>query len=224
MTRSEQSQGGYLRPTRAIHEVFTESERHIQLRQDSSGRFHGPLQAPRTVWLLGDNCRLTRCLRITTMLSTRLVPRLSRPLRALSRSFASESSTPAVANPSAKTPAPQAPNAAARWSTNQRARPVAGENPRFEQTNMDLQPQPLSAMEMVNNEPIRLVDGRKAVCDGGECQSSDNSINFECLLQEEALLDIPKFTSTWCVTHSLFSTCCVLILSIQDKPGPRPCG
>ncbi|KAF7969041.1 hypothetical protein HWV62_28435 [Athelia sp. TMB] len=101
------------------------------------------------------------------MLSTRLVPRLSRPLRALSRSFASESSTPAVTNPSAKTPAPQAPNAAARWSTNQRARPVAGENPRFEQTNMDLQPQPLSAMEMVNNEPIRLVDGRKAVCDGG---------------------------------------------------------
>lgn len=32
---------------------------------------------------------------------------------------------------------------------------------------MDLQPAPLSAMEMVANEPIRLVKGRKAVCDGG---------------------------------------------------------
>jgi NADH dehydrogenase (ubiquinone) Fe-S protein 6 len=34
---------------------------------------------------------------------------------------------------------------------------------------MDLQPQPLSAMEMINAEPIRIVHGRKAVCDGGEC-------------------------------------------------------
>jgi len=32
---------------------------------------------------------------------------------------------------------------------------------------MDLQPQPLSAMEMINAEPIRMVHGRKAVCDGG---------------------------------------------------------
>jgi len=32
---------------------------------------------------------------------------------------------------------------------------------------MDLQPRPLSAMEMIANEPIRLVDGRRAVCDGG---------------------------------------------------------
>lgn len=32
---------------------------------------------------------------------------------------------------------------------------------------MELQPNPLSAMELVANEPIRLVHGRKAVCDGG---------------------------------------------------------
>jgi len=32
---------------------------------------------------------------------------------------------------------------------------------------MELQPNPLSAMELIANEPIRLVDGRKAVCDGG---------------------------------------------------------
>jgi NADH dehydrogenase (ubiquinone) Fe-S protein 6 len=40
--------------------------------------------------------------------------------------------------------------------------------PRFEQTAMDLQPNPLSAMGMVAQDPIRLVDGRRAVCDGGE--------------------------------------------------------
>ena len=34
---------------------------------------------------------------------------------------------------------------------------------------MELQPNPLSAMEMINKEPIRVVHGRKAVCDGGEC-------------------------------------------------------
>jgi len=62
---------------------------------------------------------------------------------------------------------PQAPNYAEVWSTNQRTRPSAGSSPRFEQTAMELQPNPLSAMEMIANEPIRLVHGRKAVCDGG---------------------------------------------------------
>jgi NADH dehydrogenase (ubiquinone) Fe-S protein 6 len=40
--------------------------------------------------------------------------------------------------------------------------------PRFEQTNMDLQPQPLSAMAMIAEEPIRLVETRIASCDGGK--------------------------------------------------------
>lgn len=33
---------------------------------------------------------------------------------------------------------------------------------------MELQPAPLSALEMIANEPVRVVQGRKAVCDGGE--------------------------------------------------------
>ncbi|CAA7265807.1 unnamed protein product [Cyclocybe aegerita] len=32
---------------------------------------------------------------------------------------------------------------------------------------MALQPNPLSAMELIAQEPIRLVHGRKAICDGG---------------------------------------------------------
>ena len=39
---------------------------------------------------------------------------------------------------------------------------------RFEQTNLDLQPNAQSAMGMVAEDPIRLVDGRRASCDGGE--------------------------------------------------------
>ena len=81
-----------------------------------------------------------------------------------------QSQTPSLAiSPQAAPaePAPQAPNHAAPWSTSQRLRPLPKSEPRFEQTAMDLQPAPLSAMELINNEPIRLVDGRRAVCDGG---------------------------------------------------------
>ncbi|KIM85194.1 hypothetical protein PILCRDRAFT_817192 [Piloderma croceum F 1598] len=105
------------------------------------------------------------------MLSNRLVSRLSHPLRILSRSATTSSESPSSSIPVTKTtvatPAPQAPNYPTKWSTSQRSRPIGGESPRFEQTAMDLQPQPLSAMEMINAEPIRIVHGRKAVCDGG---------------------------------------------------------
>ncbi|TFK57073.1 hypothetical protein OE88DRAFT_1615704, partial [Heliocybe sulcata] len=63
--------------------------------------------------------------------------------------------------------APQAPNSVKPWSTSQRTRPQGHSGPRFEQTKMELQPNPLSAMAMINEEPVRIVSGRKAVCDGG---------------------------------------------------------
>jgi hypothetical protein len=40
--------------------------------------------------------------------------------------------------------------------------------PRFEQTAMELQPNTLSAMALINDVPVNMVDGRRAVCDGGE--------------------------------------------------------
>ena len=39
--------------------------------------------------------------------------------------------------------------------------------PRFEQTNETFQPRPLAAIELIQDEPIRLVEGRTAACDGG---------------------------------------------------------
>lgn len=102
---------------------------------------------------------------------TRRLPRLLQPLtRLASTATAKGDAVPALqAVPPSTTPVVgQAPNRALRWSTNQQARPQHGEVARFEQTDMALQPNPLSAQEMIAKEPIRLVHGRKAVCDGGE--------------------------------------------------------
>lgn len=102
-----------------------------------------------------------------TMLSRRLIHRASQ-LKVLSR-FSSSSANPVTPIPASPSPvANQAPNYPTTWTTSQRPRAVAQSGPRFEQTVLELQPNPLSAMEMINNEPIRVVHGRKAVCDGGQ--------------------------------------------------------
>ncbi|KAG2366534.1 ubiquinone oxidoreductase 20 kd subunit [Suillus spraguei] len=99
------------------------------------------------------------------MLPRRLVHRAAQ-VKVLSRSYSSANAvTPIPASPSSVVN--QAPNHSTTWSTSQSPRAVAQSSPRFEQTILELQPNPLSAMEMINNEPIRVVHGRKAVCDGG---------------------------------------------------------
>jgi NADH dehydrogenase (ubiquinone) Fe-S protein 6 len=108
------------------------------------------------------------------MLSRRALPQLRSALNSVAR-LASSSATPAtkptesgvVTRSDKPATLQQSPNYATTWSTNQAPRPGPGTGPRFEQTNMNLQPNPLSAMEMVAREPIRLVKGRTAVCDGG---------------------------------------------------------
>ncbi|GAA5854950.1 hypothetical protein JCM8547_002319 [Rhodosporidiobolus lusitaniae] len=61
----------------------------------------------------------------------------------------------------------QAPNRAVTWSKSQAARTDAMVGPRFEQTAEQYQPRPLAAIELIQEEPIRLVQGRVAACDGG---------------------------------------------------------
>jgi len=77
------------------------------------------------------------------------------------------STTPTFATETAVSDYPQAPNHPGLWSENQRPRPTPATGPRFEQTTMQLQPQPLSAMELIAKEPIRLSKTRIAACDGG---------------------------------------------------------
>ncbi|EJD47794.1 hypothetical protein AURDEDRAFT_183923 [Auricularia subglabra TFB-10046 SS5] len=94
----------------------------------------------------------------------RLAPKSA---RLSSSSSVSNAVTPALRPGSVAPTAAQAPNYTKPWSTSQRARADAMAGPRFEQTALDLQPKPLSAMQLVAEDPIRLVHGRKAVCDGG---------------------------------------------------------
>ena len=77
------------------------------------------------------------------------------------------STTPTFATETAVSEYPQAPNHPGLWSENQRPRPTPATGPRFEQTAMQLQPQPLSAMELIAREPILLSQTRIAACDGG---------------------------------------------------------
>jgi len=65
-------------------------------------------------------------------------------------------------------PTEQAPNRLTTWSENQNPRSEAMTGPRFEQTNYKHQPRPLAAIELIAQEPIRMVGGRVAVCDGGD--------------------------------------------------------
>jgi len=130
--------------------------------------------------------RTTFCTATFTMLGRRALPRINNALKALSRP-ASTSTTSAAAikaNDAAISnekkgdlTLQQSPNFATTWSTAQNPRPGPGSGPRFEQTDMALQPNPLSAMELVAQEPIRLVQGRKAVCDGG---SSRTPVLIQC--------------------------------------------
>lgn len=114
---------------------------------------------------------------ISTRLAARLRPRLRCRLYSSNPAAPAASTSAAVSTAEAKQQAvvPQSPNRAATWSTSQSPRPAGQSGPRFEQTIMELQPNPLSAMELLATEPVRLVHGRKAICDGGKSANPWNS-------------------------------------------------
>lgn len=131
---------------------------------------------------------------ITTMslLRSQLLRTALRPRAVqVSWSRAASSSVPEPQNPlqpfqpdeSTPKASQQSPNVPTTWSTSQNPKPHVQNNARyipsilhedgrandrFEQTNLDLQPNAPSAMGMVAEDPIRLVDGRRASCDGGK--------------------------------------------------------
>ncbi|KAF9170477.1 hypothetical protein BGX21_011254 [Mortierella sp. AD011] len=61
----------------------------------------------------------------------------------------------------------QSVNRDTTWSENQIEKKLAFRGPRFENTDIDAQPQPRAAIELIAEEPIRMVEGRRARCDGG---------------------------------------------------------
>lgn len=72
--------------------------------------------------------------------------------------------------PDASTPKvfQQSPNYPTTWSTGQNPKLNAMKGPRFEQTDIRFQANPFAGIQAVSEDPIRLVDGRKATCDGGQ--------------------------------------------------------
>ncbi|WOO83555.1 Lactobacillus shifted protein [Vanrija pseudolonga] len=85
-------------------------------------------------------------------------------------SSSSSSSAPAF-SPSDKAPrdaAPaQSPNVAGTWSRDQNPKAAAFDNSRFEQVDFAVQPDSLSAMGLVSEQPITFVHQRVIACDGG---------------------------------------------------------
>ncbi|KUL92529.1 hypothetical protein ZTR_02330 [Talaromyces verruculosus] len=61
----------------------------------------------------------------------------------------------------------QAPNRASTWAQSQRPREEAMTGPRFEQTIIELQPQPYAAIELIHKQPVRWTKERVVSCDGG---------------------------------------------------------
>jgi hypothetical protein len=111
---------------------------------------------------------------------------------------------------------------------------------------MDLQPNPLSAMELIANEPIRLVHGRKAVCDGGKSVGSSKAAEPFDLWRKTSLIVVRGGISPFFLLLTLGigplghpkifinlvrTPFCpsgrgadLSIFLGQDKPGPQPCG
>ena len=106
---------------------------------------------------------------LTIMLSRSTV-RVARSVSRLSRAVSSQTPSVPAAKSDSSPAVPQvsqSPNHPTTWSTSQRSRQDIYTDVRFEQTALEFQPQPLSAMELINSEPVRIIHGRKAVCDGG---------------------------------------------------------
>ncbi|KAL1405975.1 hypothetical protein Q8F55_007657 [Vanrija albida] len=93
------------------------------------------------------------------------LPALARQVRLAS------TSAPTPFSPSDKSPreaAPgQSPNVAGTWSRDQQPKAAAFDTARFEQVDIPTQPDSLSAMGLVNEQPITFVDKRVVSCDGG---------------------------------------------------------
>ncbi|PVU89073.1 hypothetical protein BB561_005562 [Smittium simulii] len=101
--------------------------------------------------------------------SASLKPKIIQSARFTATTFASKEPylpSPYKNEPNARDLA-QSLNRDTTWSESQKPRELAMSGPRFTQTNLKFQPQSMSAIELIAEQPIRLVNGRKAFCDGG---------------------------------------------------------
>ncbi|KAK4114227.1 hypothetical protein N656DRAFT_788458 [Canariomyces notabilis] len=91
----------------------------------------------------------------------------STPSTVTTATTANTQTTPQVTEGPVPTTVSQAPNRAEVWSRSQKPRSTAMTGPRFEQTDLDAQPQPYAAIELIHQQPVRWTHARIVACDGG---------------------------------------------------------
>ncbi|KAL9060927.1 MAG: hypothetical protein Q9162_000371 [Coniocarpon cinnabarinum] len=62
----------------------------------------------------------------------------------------------------------QAPNRLQTWSRSQRPRSEAMAGPRFEQMNVQYQPRPYAAIDLIHKQPVRWTKEKQVSCNGGD--------------------------------------------------------
>jgi hypothetical protein len=74
---------------------------------------------------------------------------------------------------------------------------------------MELQPNPLSAMALINDVPVNMVHARRAVCDGGAHLGTYPRFFWLNFVQAEVRWATRRYTSTWFVLVCLLcpATC-----------------
>lgn len=73
----------------------------------------------------------------------------------------------------------QASNRTKTWSLSQQEKEKAMSGPRFQQTQLSMQPNPQSAMELISKVAVKFVDSRVVSCDGGELGHPKVFINLD---------------------------------------------
>ncbi len=129
----------------------------ICFRPTSVHSIHLPPTEAFTKTTMSLTHRLPR--RLLPLLQIRYTTRIPHPSPPVPSKQPTSSSPPALQ---------QSPNMPTTWSTSQNPKPHAFDNARFEQIDLGFQPNAPSAMGMSAKDPVRLVLGRRAVCDGGE--------------------------------------------------------
>ncbi|KAJ2388336.1 hypothetical protein H4S02_002923 [Coemansia sp. RSA 2611] len=103
----------------------------------------------------------------STQIAARRMAAASRSVRSAVAIAQRCKSTNVPASAESKELAQQAPNRELTWSQTQRPRADITNDPRFVQVDLDGQPRPMAAIELIAEEPVREVEGRLACCDGG---------------------------------------------------------
>ncbi|KAJ1558397.1 hypothetical protein HK096_001365, partial [Nowakowskiella sp. JEL0078] len=116
----------------------------------------------------------------------------------------------------------QSPNREQTWSAAQRVKEtVIVDSARFEQTQLNLQPNPLSAIDLINAQPITKVEKRIVSCDGGGGALGHPKVYIN-LDKTEPVACGSKWGDLTCVTKKTMSIRSVIVPKTPIRFGKNP--